>query len=89
MIGRTISHFQIVKKIGQGGMGVVYKALDLDLNRPVVLKTLPPEYTADAKRKRRFIQEAQAASALNHRNIVTVLRDRFSRWNRLHCNGVH
>jgi serine/threonine protein kinase len=72
MIGRTVSHFQILEKIGQGGMGVVYKALDLDLKRSVALKILPPEYTADPKRKHRFIQEAQAASALNHRNIVTV-----------------
>ena len=57
MTGRTIAHYQIIEKIGQGGMGVVYKARDTHLNRPVALKVLPPEKVADTERKRRFVQE--------------------------------
>ena len=72
MIGRTLGHYSIESKIAQGGMGVVYKARDLHLDRPVAIKVLPPETVADADRKQRFVQEAKTASALNHPNIIHV-----------------
>jgi len=72
MIGKTISHYQILEKIGAGGMGVVYKAEDTRLKRIVALKFLPPELTRDEEAKRRFLYEAQAAAGLDHSNICTV-----------------
>ncbi|MEK6322702.1 MAG: protein kinase [Acidobacteriota bacterium] len=72
MIGETLSHYRIVSKIGAGGMGEVYLAEDTRLDRKVAIKVLPAGFTKDASRVRRFEQEARAASALNHPNIVTI-----------------
>jgi Tol biopolymer transport system component/predicted Ser/Thr protein kinase len=72
MLGKTLGHYRVVEQVGAGGMGVVYKAQDLHLDRFVALKILPPEKVADPDRKRRFVQEAKAASALNHPNIITI-----------------
>ena len=72
MIGRTISHYKIADKIGQGGMGVVYRAQDLRLDRPVALKFLLPAALKQAADRQRFIREAQHAAALNSPNICTI-----------------
>ncbi len=72
MIGRRVAHYEIIGKLGEGGMGVVYKGRDTHLDRFVAIKVLPPEKVADPDRKARFVQEAKAASALNHPNIITI-----------------
>jgi len=72
MIGQTLDHYRIESKLGEGGMGVVYKGRDTHLDRTVAIKVLPADSVADPSRKQRFAQEAKAASALNHPNIVTI-----------------
>jgi serine/threonine protein kinase len=72
LIGRSIAHYSIVEKLGEGGMGAVFKARDERLDRFVALKVLPADKMSDPERRRRFEQEAKSASALNHPNIVTI-----------------
>jgi len=72
LVGRTISHYQVLSLLGAGGMGAVYLARDPRLDRTVALKILPGELAADADRMRRFTREAKAASALNHPNVATI-----------------
>ena len=72
MIGKSISHYRIIEKIGAGGMGVIYKSQDTKLERLVALKFLPLAIASDPATKERFIQEAKTASSLQHNNICAI-----------------
>ena len=72
MVGKILSHYKILAELSRGGMGIVYRALDVNLDREVALKVLPPELVADPDRKRRFVQEAKAAAKLEHPHIGAV-----------------
>lgn len=72
MVGKKVAHFEIIDKLAEGGMGAVYKARDFHLNRLVAIKALLRETMSNPDRRRRFAQEAKAASALNHPNIITM-----------------
>jgi serine/threonine protein kinase len=82
LVGQQLGHYQVVREIGRGGMGVVYLAQDVSLGRPVALKLLPRHLTNDPNRLRRFEREARAASALNHHNILTI-------YEIAHLDGLH
>ena len=71
-VGQMLAHYRLEAKLSEGGMGVVYRALDTHLDRPVAIKVLRAQAVADEERKKRFVQEAKAASALNHPNIITI-----------------
>src|SRR5262245_11378816 len=72
MVGRTVAHYLVLERIGAGGMGVVYRAQDTQLGRPVALKVVGDDATVDEKARERLLREARTASALNHPNICTI-----------------
>ena len=72
MIGKKIFHYRIIEELGRGGMGIVYKAEDLDLERTVAIKFLPPAVAGNAEERERFKRESKAAGGLNHPNISTI-----------------
>ena len=72
MIGKTLSHYKVLEKIGQGGMGTVYRAQDTNLSREVAIKVLPEQFTKDPQRLARFEREAKRLAQLNHPNIAAI-----------------
>ncbi len=72
MVGKTLSHYKVIEKIGQGGMGEVYRAEDTNLSREVAIKVLPEQFTKDPQRLARFEREAKLLASLNHPNIAAI-----------------
>ena len=72
MVGQTISHYKVLEKLGEGGMGMVYKAQDLKLDRPVAIKFLPPHLSVSRENKERFMREAKIVAGLNHPNLLHI-----------------
>ncbi len=72
MIGKTLSHYKVLEKIGEGGMGEVYRATDTKLNRDVALKILPKQFASDSQRMGRFQREAEVLASLDHPNIAAI-----------------
>jgi len=72
MIGTTLSHYKVIEKLGQGGMGIVYRAEDTNLDREVAIKVLPEEFTKDPHRLARLEREAKLLASLNHPNIAAI-----------------
>ena len=87
LIGQTLGHFRVEAKLGEGGMGVVYRASDETLRREVALKVLPDSVARDDERRRRFLREARAAAAVTHPNIATVYEVGEAKWVGVSSNG--
>ncbi len=76
MIGKTLSHYKVIEKIGQGGMGEVYRATDTKLNRDVALKILPQQFASDSQRMARVQREAEVLASLDHPNMTVIFSGR-------------
>ena len=88
LVGQTLNQYRIEAVLGQGGMGVVYRAHDLKLQRSVALKLLPADLTSDPERRKRFLLEARAAARISHPAIAQVYDVERARGNHLHCDGA-
>ena len=88
MTGRKLSHYDLIEEISRGGMGIVYRAVDVNLGREVALKVLPDDLVHDPVRRERLLQEARAASALEHPNIAVIHEVGEADGDHVHRNGA-